>query len=45
MEVLDLQPLLEEKWESHVPEGFKPPLSGKFNKSNDPYEHVTSINT
>lgn len=44
-EVLDSQPLLDEIWEVLVLEGFKPPSLAKFDGHNDPYEHVTSINT
>lgn len=45
MEVLDPKPLSDEIWEVLVPGRFKPPSLTKFNEHNEPYEHVTSINT
>lgn len=44
MEILDPYPLLYGIWEVPTIEGFKPTSLVKFNRCNDPYEYVASIN-
>src|SRR4051812_36640045 len=45
MEILDAQSISEGIWEMFVPKGFKLSYLAKFDGRDDPYEHVTSINT